>query len=234
MHYSRRLGIALGLGLVFASPLAAAVTRTNPADIRLAAERYVASLAPAGTIVHATAGHLDERLTLAPCAGELTPFLSAGAAVKARTTVGVRCPGQGGWSIYVPVTVESEAPLVVAKRSLSRGEVPSPADLDLVSRRVAGFPTQYLSRASDIAGRRLRRPVAAGEPIADDALAAPILVERGQRVTVMASIAGIAVRANAVALAAGGFGDRVRVRNVASGKVIEGSIQADGTVATNP
>jgi flagella basal body P-ring formation protein FlgA len=164
----------------------------------------------------------------------LTPFLATGATVKARTVVGVRCPGPAGWSIYVPVMVESEAALVVARRSLSRGEMPSPADLTVVPRQVSGFPTQFLAQVSDIAGRRLRRPVAAGEPIPDDALAAPVLVERGQQVTVSASITGIAVRANAVALDAGGFGDRVRVRNVASGRVIEGAIQADGSVVIRP
>jgi flagellar basal body P-ring formation protein FlgA len=231
MPSNRRLVFALLAGLATgASPVA--VAATDPEQIRGVAERFIAALAPVGTQVQATAGRLDARLSLATCAGELTPFLPSGAVVRARTTVGVRCPDTGGWSIYVPVMVESDAKLVVARRSLARGEMPSSADIELVMKRVPGLPTQYLSQLSDTGGRRLRRPVAAGEPIPADALAAAVLVERGQQVTLVAAGAGIAVRANAVALDAGAFGDRVRVRNLVSGRIVEGSIQADGTVTT--
>jgi flagella basal body P-ring formation protein FlgA len=230
MRPIHRPALALLAGVAFAAPCAAAPGTTNPQQIRAVAERFIEGFGTAEATVQATAGPLDPRLTLAGCAGELTPFLPPGATVKARTTVGVRCPDAGGWSIYVPVAVETDTRLAVARRSLARGEMPSPNDLDWVSRKVPGLPTQFLARPADTGGRRLRRPVAAGAVIPIDALAAPVLVERGQQVTLSAAAAGIAVRATAVALDGGGFGDRVRVRNTVSGRVIEGSVQADGTV----
>ena len=231
MHPIRRPGLALLAALAAGGPCAAAPGTTDPQQIRAVAERFIQGFGTPQATVQATAGPLDARLALAGCAGELTPFLPPGASVKPRTTVGVRCPDTGGWSIYVPVTVESEAKLAVARRALARGEMPSPNDLESVSRKVPGLAAQFLAQPADTGGRRLRRPVAAGAAIPIDALAAPVLVERGQQVTLLAAGAGIAVRANAVALDGGGFGDRVRVRNAVSGRIIEGSVQADGTVA---
>lgn len=230
MHSIRRPALALLAGLAVGAPCGGAPGTTDSQQIRAVAERFIEAQGMPDTTVHATAGPLDARLALAGCAGELTPFLPSGATVKARTTVGVRCPVAGGWSIFVPVMVESETRLAVARRPLARGEMPSPNDLDWVSRKVPGLPTQFLARPTDTGGRRLRRPVAAGDAIPIDALAAPVLVERGQQVTLAAAASGIAVRASGVALDGGGFGDRVRVRNTVSGRVIEGSVQADGTV----
>jgi flagella basal body P-ring formation protein FlgA len=164
----------------------------------------------------------------------LTPFLPNGTSIRARTMVGVRCPDPGGWSIYVPVTLESDAHVLVARRSLQRGEMPAPADLEATVRRIPGPATQFPARSTDIGLRRLRRPLAAGEILAADALAPVLLVERGQQVTLVAAQAGIAVRAGAVALEPGGFGDRIRVRNAASGRIIEGVVQADGTMVAAP
>jgi flagella basal body P-ring formation protein FlgA len=233
----RRLPIALVCALcgsALAGPVQGASARTSPAQILATAEEFVTGLGAAGMSVRATAGPLDPRLSLAACAGDLTPFLPAGAAVRPRTSVGVRCPDAGGWSIYVPVAVEAETTVLVARRSLSRGEVPAAGDVDAVRRTVPGLGLQFVARAADISGRRLRLPVAAGQPIPVDALGAPMLVARGQQVTVISRGTAIAVRAGAVALENGGNGDRVRVRNAVSGRVVEGRVQPDGTVAANP
>jgi flagellar basal body P-ring formation protein FlgA len=166
------------LGAVIA-PAGAAALCTDPQQIRAVAERFIASLAAPGTTVHAVAGRLDDRLTLSRCAGELTPSLPAGATVRPRTAVAVRCPDAGGWTIHVPVTVEVDATVLVARRALSRGEVPAAVDLEPATRRVPGLGTQYVSSPADLSGRRLRRPVATGQPVPVDALDAPVVVERG-------------------------------------------------------
>lgn len=229
-----KAGVIIGGALALAAPLHAGPNRVDAREIQAVAERFVVAQAAPGTTVHATAGRLDERLRLAPCAGDLTPHLAPGAVVRPRTSVGVRCPDAGGWSILVPVTVESEVAVLVARRTLSRGEVPTAGDLEAATRRVPGLGTQYAVRPTDVVGRRLRRPVAAGQPVTSDALEPPVLVARGQQVTLVAQLAGIAVRSGAVALDAGGHGDRVRARNPVSGRVIEGTVQPDGTVAAYP
>lgn len=241
MHSSRRIHVrcqiavaCLGAAaLAPAGHAAASAAFTEPAQIRRAAEQFVAGMAGNAGRVFATAGHLDGRLQLPACAGELTPFLSPGATVRARTTVGVRCETPA-WSIYLPVAVESEASVLVARRPMRRGEVPTGADVDVVQRRLPGLASAYVPDVEKLGLRRLRRPVAAGEALAGDMLESPPLVQRGQRVTAVSRGAGIEVRMDAEAMASAAAGDRLRLRNAATGRMLEGTVQPDGTVAIAP
>jgi flagella basal body P-ring formation protein FlgA len=230
----RQTAVALlgALALLPATGAQPSTSTTDPADIRRAAEQFVRELGR-DAAVFATAGHLDTRLRLPACAGELTPFLSPGAAVRARTTVGVRC-GSPAWTVWLPVAVESEAPVLVARRSLSRGDVPAAADFESARRRMPGLASAFVSDASMLGVHRLRRPVAAGEALAADMLESPPLVRRGQRVTAVSRSAGIEVRVAADAMANATAGDRLRLRNPASGRVLEGTVLPDGTVAISP
>jgi flagella basal body P-ring formation protein FlgA len=241
MHPSRRFHVRCQiavacLGAAVLAPAgnaSAPVAYTEPAEIRRAAEQFVVAMGTGAGRVSATAGHLDSRLQLPACAGELTLFLSPGAAVRARTTVGVRCKAPS-WTIYLPVAVESEAPVLVTRRSMRRGEVPTGADVDVVRRRVPGLANAFVSDVGMLGLRRLRRPVAAGEALASDMLESPPLVRRGQRVTAVSRGAGIEVRMDAEAMASAAAGDRLRLRNPATGRMLEGTVQPDGTVAIPP
>ena len=212
---------------------AAADAAAEPAQISRAAEQFVAGLAGDRASVSVTAGHLDRRLNLPRCAGELTPFLPAGTQVKPRTMVGVRCPSPA-WSIYLPVTVETEARVLLARRPMRRGEVPQAGDFDVGTRRVPGLVNGYVTELAALGTRRLRRAVPAGEPLPADALESLPLVRRGQQVTMVSRAAGIEVRTSAVALADAAAGERLRVRNPASGRLLEGTVLGDGTVAALP
>ena len=229
----RQIAVAL---LVAPGPCATAHASgafTEPAQIRQAAEQFVAAVAGGRGAVHATAGHLDARLRLPACVGELTPFLSPGAVVRARTTVGVRCVSPA-WSVYLPVSVESEAPVLVARRALRRGEVPLAADFDRSQRRVPGLAAEFVADPQALGGLRLRRAVAAGELLATNMLELPPLVRRGQSVTAVTRGAGIEVRSSVEAMANAAAGDRVRLRNPATGRLLDGTVQPDGTVVVLP
>jgi flagella basal body P-ring formation protein FlgA len=57
-------------------------------------------------------------------------------------------------------------------------------------------------------------------------LAADILVRRGQRVTLIATIGGLEVRAQGEAIADAGPTGRVRVLNLASRRIVEGQVES--------
>jgi flagella basal body P-ring formation protein FlgA len=145
----------------------------------------------------------------------------------------VRC-GSPAWTVWLPVAVESEAPVLVARRALSRGDVPAAADFEAARRRVPGLASEFVADTSVLGVHRLRRPIAAGEALAADLLESPPLVQRGQRVTAISRSAGIEVRVAADAMANAAAGDRLRLRNPATGRMLEGTVQPDGTVAIPP
>lgn len=224
----------LGVGAtVPAIAAGAAGALTEPAQIRRAAEHFITQLAEGDGGVHATAGHLDARLRLPACAGELTPFLSPGATVRARTMVGVRCAAPA-WTVHLPVVVESDSPVLVTRRPMRRGEVPTAADVETARRRVPGLASAFVADVTWLGEKRLRRSVGAGEALAAGMFESPPLVRRGQRVTAVSRTGGIEVRAAAEAMANAAAGDRLRLRNPDSGRVLEGTVQPDGTVAIQP
>jgi flagella basal body P-ring formation protein FlgA len=223
------------LASLCATPLSA-VGQTQSLDaIRAAAESHVrAQMAGSGKVI-ASAGMLDSRLRLAPCSHSLQTFSASSATMQsARTTVGVRCDHGATWTIYVPVLVESEIPVLVLKRSAARGARLSADDIEVQTRRVSGFSKAYLRSAEELQKQTLKRPLAAGVVLTADAFTPDYAVKRGQQVTLLASAGGVQVRMAGRALADGREGARLKVQNLSSLAVVEGVIETDGVVRVSP
>jgi flagella basal body P-ring formation protein FlgA len=202
----------------------------DPERIRAAAEAAVRARTVGMGQVFVRADALDPRLRLPECPAPLAAGLSGDAALRAQVPVGVRCSGVRPWSIYLVVRVESEVPVLVARRALPRDAIPRIADFTVETRRVAGLSAQFVGDAAALDGRRLRRPVSAGEALAIDALAVALVVHRGEQVTLLARAGAMEVRVAAVALGDGRPDERIRVQNAATQRVIEGVVRAAGLV----
>lgn len=173
---------------------------------------------------------MDPRLRLPACDSPLQAFLTQDGQVRHQTTVGVRCDGSVHWTIYTSVTVDSMAPVLVARYALPRDAALTSADFDLQTRRVPGLAAQYPANAAALVGQRLRTPLSAGEPLTRDALAPAPLVHRGQQVVILAHAAGIEVRMMGVALSDGRIEDHIRVQNSSSQRVVEAVVRSDSVV----
>lgn len=212
----------------------------QPLDaIRSAAEDLIEAQAagPAKTTgrkVIVSAGHLDARLRLARCVGALTASRPPGSVLAARTTVGVSCSQGTPWTVYVPVLLESEGPVVVTKRTVSRGSGVGPSDVESQVLRVPGLATHYVASVADLAGRHAKRALPPGTVLGNDELATDVLIKRGQQVTLLAAVGGIEVRANGKALADAGMADRIRVQNLNSSRVVEGMVESADIVRITP
>ena len=218
------------LALVATAPLhAQSIQRLE--SIQAAAESFVQSqLPPTRGKYFVNATRLDARLRLASCADPLEAFVANNGIVQTRTTVGVRCSSTGGWTVYVPVAVETEAPVLVLRRALARRARIEALDVELQTRRLPGIASNFMSDVTSVQGRRLRRALPAGSPLTTDVLDRTVLVQRGQSVTLIAATRGIEIRAQGQALSDGGAHDRIRVQNVNSLKVVEGVVENAGTV----
>ena len=216
------------LTLLLLKPLGAlADDYTDPADVRAAAEQAACSAAGSGTAkLEVNAEALDDRLRLAACAEPLVATIAGDGQLRERTTVNVRCNAGTRWSIYLGVNLASELPVLVAQRALATGSAPSAADFEVVQRRLPGLSSRYVTDVTQLAGQRLRRPVAMGEALAADSLVVAPVVHRGQQLTLVARAGGMEVRTTAIALADGRPDERIRVQNLASQKVIEAVVRS--------
>ncbi|HMN45268.1 MAG TPA: flagellar basal body P-ring formation chaperone FlgA [Povalibacter sp.] len=216
---------------LFFSTCATAQAQIQSLDsIQSAAENGVTALLPETKAKYfVTASRLDPRLRLAQCATPLETTLPGTMPGTARTTVGVRCASPA-WSIFVPVTIEVEAQVLVLRRALPRRSPVDAADVELQTRRLSGFAAGLISDTGNLAGRRLRRALPAGSPLTAEVLAPDVLVRRGQSVTLLASTGPFEIRAQGQALSDGSEKERIRVQNVTSRKIVEGVVENSSTV----
>lgn len=198
------------------------------ATIRTTAQSYVKSLIPrsAGETT-VTVGQLDGRLRLAHCPSkELTASLPVGMALQARSTVGVTCAAPVHWTVYVPVTVESKIDVLVLSHAVNRDARLTAADVTVETRKTAGPGNAYLTAPSELSGRTVRRPLAAGTTLSVDMFTPDLIVRRGQGVTLLSSGGAVEVRANGRAMVDGAAGARIQVQNLSSQRVVEGVVES--------
>ncbi len=173
---------------------------------------------------------LDRRLRLARCAEAVEAFLPAGRRPVGATSVGLRCRRPKAWTLYVPARVQLSGPVLVASRPLPRGKRISREDFQVEQRDISRLGGDYLTRAEHLLGQVLTRPIAPGRPFRAQFLRPPSLVERGERVTLVARGGGLEVRVQGEALEDAALGESVRVRNLRSKRVVEGRVRARGVV----
>lgn len=221
---------------VTASATTAGANTTQSLDeIRDTATAYVRTLLPPirGTY-HVTPGALDSRLRLTRCTEPLEGFVSSSNISGPHTTVGVRCKSPSSWTVYIPVTIESEAPVLVLRHGAARGAQLSPADVELQVRRLPGIGSRYVADLASLEGRRLKRSLPAGRPLTPDVLVQEVVVRRGQRVILLASTDNFQIRAQGTALSDGYPSQRIRVQNDTSYKIVEGIVESRDVVRVTP
>jgi flagella basal body P-ring formation protein FlgA len=126
--------------------------------------------------------------------------------------------------------VEVEKPVLVLRRSLPREAHIAQEDVELQVRRVPGLGAGFPSDVAALRDQHLKRGVSAGTLLSSDVLTRDLLVKRGQEVFLVLDVGGVAVRAPGLALADGGYADRVRVQNRTSLKVVEGVVESGNLV----
>ena len=227
----KRIGSQL-LVLLCALFVATAFATTQSLDeVQSAAETFVRSHLPASRAKQfVTAAKLDSRLRLEACGQPLQTFEQSATALGERVTVGVRCSAANTWTLYGPVAVEVEIPVLVRRRALARRARVAIIDVEPETRRVPGNAAAFLLDTASLQGHRLKRSLPAGTALTVDMLVPDVIVRRGQQVTLIAASGPVEIRAQGHALTEGAVDDRVRVQNVSSLKVVEGVVESDSVV----
>lgn len=125
------------------------------------------------------------------------------------------------------------APVLVLTRSLARGTLIEAHHIAPSDGSVRPAPGRLVDPAVVI-GRRLTVNLGAGRPILARHLEQRWLIEEGASVAITSETAGISVTVAGVALGNGQRGDRIRVRNSRSGRVLEATVTGAENVAVAP
>lgn len=173
---------------------------------------------------------LDPRLRLPKCGVALEAFLPGGAKTLGNTSVGVRCPGPRPWTVYQSAKVHLFGQVLVSSRFLSKGTILSAADLKLERRELSALSGRYETAPERLLGKQLRQALTMGAVVAPQAVKTLPLIKQGETVTIVMRHGGMEVSSSGIALSDAELGQRLRVRNETSQRVVEGTVTANRRV----
>ncbi|RXJ72892.1 flagella basal body P-ring formation protein FlgA [Veronia nyctiphanis] len=213
--------------LSFSSSIAAATTNQLNAVKEAAVEEVSRTVtAPVNGKMVIRAGNVDSRVKLTNCPEPLKTQIPGRQTIKTSATVLVTCLADN-WQLYVPVKIRILSPVVTAARPLDRGVALSAADL-VVQMVDVGFQRgQTYTDKSSLIGSRVKRTVGIGQPIQGTDIC---MVCRNDEVYINAASGPINITAKGTALSDGALGDRIKVRNSKSRRIVDATITAVGEV----
>ena len=120
--------------------------------------------------------------------------------------------------------------IVVPARDIMRGEVIGDSDLTYAQVSGTALPSTTVTKFEALTGMQTRRLLRAGESIRPDDVRHPVVVTKGQTVTMTFSAPGVELAATGRAMSEGGVGDTVTVQNPASFRMISATVTGPGVV----
>ena len=176
---------------------------------------------------------LDNRLRLRQCTQALTAFWPPGAQKAGHTSIGIRCRDHKPWKIFLGAQIRQFAEVWVSQTAIARGTILDKNHVRLQRRDISKIVSHYISDSQSPIGLVTKQPIRAGDIIKMSSLDKHKSVRRGDRVMVIARKNGLEIRTAATALTDAATGDRIRVRNLATKKELEGILRKDSTVHIN-
>lgn len=149
-----------------------------------------------------------------------------------RQRLQLSCADAPGWTLTALVQASVFLPTVHAARVIERGQTITRDHLQLQEVNIGKASRGFYDDVEEVVGQGAKRRIRAGQLIAPNLLSAPLLVRRGQQVSIVASQDGISASATGEALANGREGEVIRVRNLGSQKVIEAQVVEEGVVTS--
>lgn len=150
-----------------------------------------------------------------------------------RNSIQVSCATLSNWSLMLTAEIEVWREVVVIRDHLSRGERINLNSLTLQERNIGSLQRGYFTDLSDVSGNVSKRSLRAGVAIDPSMIDLPIIIHRGQEVTLRVVHPGLSVNMKGIALSKGRKGDVIKVKNSRTDKVLFGTIIHANLISIN-
>lgn len=127
--------------------------------------------------------------------------------------------------------------VVTLAQPLRRGDVLKEDDLDIIRLARNKVPAGALTEADEIVGKQARTNIRANAPLSRRDFQRPILIQRGEKITVIYEMPGMKLTSRAQAMDDGAKGDVIDVMNLTSRRIVPAIVTSRGQVrvhAANP
>lgn len=119
----------------------------------------------------------------------------------------------GSQTINLKIKTEIDSPpmIVVAKGPIRRDEILEEKNLTYAPLPVNEDESNYFTDIKSVLGKQLRRSVSSNQPVTDQMLGEPIVIQRGQLVEVESIAGAVSIKTSGKSLNGGAVGDLVEV-----------------------
>lgn len=228
------LSCVLAATVILATAAARADIEPHTRIVGAAEEFLRANADAAGARVEIAVTPLDVRLALPTCRSAPTAAFAPGARPVGRTSVAVSCADPQPWTLHLAADVHVFRPVAVAAHALARGAQLASTDVAMREEDIGRLPQGFISKVEEVVGLQLRSLISAGGVLTRSTLESPLVVRRGDVVSVVARTGAIEVRAQTEALTNGRIGDRIPLRNRSNGRVVQATVMDFGYAETTP
>ena len=184
--------------------------------------------------VEVKVGSLDNRLRLAKCGQNLALGLKDATKTGGNVSVQVVCSSTSShssrWTILVPAQARVYRSVAVAGRNLQRGDIVNESDLATDIKDVGDFRMGFSLTVEAIVGKEVKFAMTKGDVFRNSALDAPLVIRRGDTVSIESAAGDISVRTSATATTDGRIGQQIRVKNNQSARVVNAKVVGPGQV----
>lgn len=133
-------------------------------------------------------------------------------------------------NVHVPFRVFTKRKIFTMRHPGRRGDVIRKADITAKEIYLSGRNNEYPATVEDVAGRVLKRDIAANTVVTKQILEEQIALQRGDPVNIVVENKRLFVQTRGKAMDKGRIGDMVRVKNVVSGRELVGKVTGGNTV----
>ena len=183
--------------------------------------------------IEVVVGQIDPRLRLHQCTIPLEAYSQNYEVRQGQSTVGVRCNDVKPWSLYIPISVKNFKPVATLKHAVTRNSIITDDDIALKKININRLSSGYFDDLTKLRGKILTQNLAKGAVLTNHHIKSPMAITRGQRVTVIAKNSTIEVRMEGTAMSKGAVGERIKVKNLRTKRIVEGIIINNHLISVN-
>lgn len=132
------------------------------------------------------------------------------------------------------VAAADQVDVPVLTRDVATGDLIGEADITYATISVVRANASIVRSPAEIAGRKARRYLRAGELIRASDIKLPTLVAKGDTVTMIFEVPGLSLTAQGRAMNEGGMGDSIAILNPVSHRQVDALVVGTGTVRVGP
>ncbi|ADZ69964.1 flagellar basal body P-ring formation chaperone FlgA [Polymorphum gilvum] len=120
--------------------------------------------------------------------------------------------------------------VIALLQPIGRGSILKPEDLTVIRLPRQRVPSRAVTSPDEIVGLAARTTLRPGQPLSRTDFERPLIVARGEKVTLLYEMSGMKLTARGQAMSAGAEGDEIDVMNLQSRRIITGTVVARGQI----